>query len=200
METSYFTLNGRSGLFLLMNEGHPIIKNQMEEKKLNLNIVMVEPEIPQNTGNIARTCAITGAKLHLVHPLGFDISERSVRRAGLDYWDKLEIEEHKSLESFLEKYPPEDYNMFFATTKGKSVYSDVDYSKMDEVFVLFGKETKGLPEWILKKYLNAKTIRIPMLPTLRSLNLSNSVCVIADEILRQKNFENMQEISGYFDE
>lgn len=185
---------------MLMNEGHPVIKNQMEEKKLNLNIVMVEPEIPQNTGNIARTCAITGAKLHLVHPLGFDISERSVRRAGLDYWDKLEIEEHKSLESFLEKYPPEDYNMFFATTKGKSVYSDVDYSKMDEVFVLFGKETKGLPEWLLKKYLNAKTIRIPMLPTLRSLNLSNSVCVIAYEILRQKNFENMQEISGYFDE
>ncbi len=167
---------------------------------MKLHIVMVEPEIPQNTGNIARTCAITGAKLHLVHPLGFDISEKAVKRAGLDYWDKLEIEEHESLEDFLEKYPPEKYNMFLATTKGKSVYSDIDYSKMDEVFVLFGKETKGLPEWLLEKYLDTKTIRIPMLPTLRSLNLSNSVCIIAYEILRQKNFENMQEISTYFDE
>ena len=166
---------------------------------MKLNIVMVEPEIPQNTGNIARTCAIIGAKLHLVHPLGFDISEKSVKRAGLDYWDKLEIEEHKSLEKFLEKYQPEKHNMFFATTKGKSVYSDVDYSNMEEVYVLFGKETKGLPEWLLQKYLNTKTIRIPMLPTLRSLNLSNSVCVVAYEILRQKNFENMQEISNYFD-
>ena len=167
--------------------------------KMKLHIVMVEPEIPQNTGNIARTCAITGAKLHLVHPLGFSISEKSVKRAGLDYWDKLDIEEHDSLENFLESYPPENNNMFFATTKGKSVYSEVDYSKMDEVFVLFGKETKGLPEWLLKKYLNTKTIRIPMLPTLRSLNLSNSVCVVAYEILRQKNFENMQELSQYFD-
>ena len=166
---------------------------------MQINIVMVEPEIPQNTGNIARTCAITGAKLHLVHPLGFKIDEKSVKRAGLDYWDKLEIEEHQSLEKFLEKYPPENYNMFFATTKGKSVYSDIDYSNMEEVFVLYGKETKGLPEWLLKKYLNKKTIRIPMLPTLRSLNLSNSVCVVTYEILRQKNFENMQEISEYFD-
>ena len=167
---------------------------------MNLHIVMVEPEIPQNTGNIARTCAITGAKLHLVHPLGFDISEKSVRRAGLDYWDKLEIEEHESLQKFLEKYPPENNNMFFATTKGKTVYSDVDYAQMEEVFILFGKETKGLPEWLLEKYLDKKTIRIPMLPTLRSLNLSNSVCVIAYEILRQKKFENMQNISSYFDE
>ena len=167
---------------------------------MKLNIVMVEPEIPQNTGNIARTCAITGAKLHLVHPLGFDISDKAVKRAGLDYWDKLEIEEHNSLEKFLEKYPPEKYNMFFATTKGKHVYSDIDYSQMKEVFVLYGKETKGLPEWLLKRYLNTKTIRIPMLPTLRSLNLSNSVCVITYDILRQKNFENMQEISQYFDE
>ena len=168
--------------------------------ELKLHIVMVEPEIPQNTGNIARTCAIIGAKLHLVHPLGFEISEKAVKRAGLDYWDKLEIEEHESLKKFLEKYPPENNNMYFATTKGKSVYSDVNYTEMDEVFVLFGKETKGLPEWLLEKYLNTKTIRIPMLPTLRSLNLSNSVCVISYEILRQKNFENMQEISLYFDE
>lgn len=167
---------------------------------MKINIVMVEPEIPQNTGNIARTCAITGAKLHLVHPLGFDISEKAVKRSGLDYWDKLEIEEHDSLEKFLEKYKPEENNMFFATTKGKTMYTDIDYSGMDEVFVLYGKETKGLPEWLLKKYLNTKTIRIPMLPTLRSLNLSNSVAIITYEILRQKNFEDLQEISNYFDE
>ena len=166
---------------------------------MKLNIVMVEPEIPQNTGNIARTCAITGAKLHLVHPLGFDISEKAVKRSGLDYWDKLEIEEHNSLQDFLEKYKPEDHNMFFATTKGKTKYTDIDYSNMEEVFVLYGKETKGLPEWLLKKYLDTKTIRIPMLPTLRSLNLSNSVAIITYEILRQRKFEDLQETSNYFD-
>ena len=166
---------------------------------MKVNVVMVEPEIPQNTGNIARTCAITGAKLHLVHPLGFDISEKSLKRAGLDYWDKLEIEEHDSLEDFLQKYSQEENNMFFATTKGKMKYTDIDYSKMNEVFVLYGKETKGLPEWLLEKYLDKKTIRIPMLPTLRSLNLSNSVAIITYEILRQHNFETLQEISTYFE-
>ena len=166
---------------------------------MKLHIVMVEPEIPQNTGNIARTCAITGAKLHLVHPLGFDISEKAVKRSGLDYWDKLEIEEHSSLNEFLEEYNPEKTNMFFATTTGKTKYTDINYSEMNEVFVLYGKETKGLPEWLLEKYLNEKTIRIPMLPTLRSLNLSNSVAIITYEILRQHNFEDLQEISSYFD-
>lgn len=162
-----------------------------------LHIVMVEPEIPQNTGNIARTCAILGAKLHLVHPLGFEITEKAVRRSGLDYWDKLEIEEHENLESFLEKYKPEENNMFFATTKGKNIYSDVDYSKMNEVFLLFGKETKGLPEELLKKYLN-KTIRIPMRETLRSLNLSNSIAIISYEVERQRGFERLEGISSYF--
>ena len=166
---------------------------------MKLNIVLVEPEIPQNTGNIARTCAALGAKLHLVHPLGFKKKKKAVKRAGLDYWDKLEIEEHISFEKFLEKYKPENHNMFFVTTKGKHVYSEPDYSKMDEVFALFGKETKGLPEDILLKYID-KTIRIPMRPTLRSLNLSNSVAIVAYDILRQKNFENLEEISGYFDE
>ena len=165
---------------------------------MKLNIVLVEPEIPQNTGNIARTCAALGAKLHLVHPLGFKITEKAVKRAGLDYWDKLEIEEHISFGKFLEKYKPENHNMFFVTTKGKHVYSEPDYSKMDEVFALFGKETKGLPEDILLKYID-KTIRIPMRPTLRSLNLSNSVAIVAYDILRQRNFENLEEISGYFD-
>lgn len=165
---------------------------------MKINVVMVEPEIPQNTGNIARTCAAMGAKLHLVHPLGFDITEKAIRRAGLDYWDKVEIEEHKNFEEFLKKYKPEENNMFFATTKGKHIYSDPDYGKMDEVFILFGKETKGLPEDILQKYI-AQTIRIPMRETLRSLNLSNSVAIVVYEVLRQKNFENLEEISSYFD-
>ena len=144
---------------------------------MKINVVMVEPEIPQNTGNIARTCAAIGAKLHLVYPLGFDISEKAVKRAGLDYWDKLEIEKHKDLAEFLEKYKPEENNMFFATTKGKHVYSEPNYGEMNEVFILFGKETKGLPEDILQKYIS-KTIRIPMRETLRSLNLSNSLAIV----------------------
>ena len=163
---------------------------------MDLNIVLVEPEIPQNTGNIARTCAALGAKLHLVHPLGFSISEKSVKRAGLDYWDKLEIEEHISLEKFLDKYKPVENNMFFVTTKGRQVYSQNDYSEMEKVFLVFGKETKGLPEDILKKYIE-KTIRIPMRSKLRSLNLSNSVAIVAYEVFRQENFEELEEISDY---
>ena len=165
---------------------------------MKMHIVLVEPEIPQNTGNIARTCAAIGAKLHLVYPLGFNISEKQVKRSGLDYWDKLEIEEHISFSKFLEKYKPEENNMFFVTTKGKKVYSDVDYSNMEEVFCLFGKETKGLPEDTLQKYLD-KTIRIPMRETLRSLNLSNSVAIVAYDIFRQNGFYNLEEISSYFD-
>lgn len=163
-----------------------------------LNIVLVEPEIPQNTGNIARTCAALGARLHLIHPLGFSISEKQVKRAGLDYWDKVYIEEHMSFKDFLEKYEPESNNMFFVTTKGKKVYSEVNYSKLDNIFLLFGKETKGLPEDILKKYID-KTIRIPMREHLRSLNLSNSVSIVAYDVFRQKGFEGLEEISGYFD-
>ena len=165
---------------------------------MKLNVVLVEPEIPQNTGNIARTCAATGAKLHLVYPLGFSVSEKALKRAGLDYWDKLEIEEHVSFDKFLEKYKPEENNMFFATTKGKQVYSDIEYGNMEEVFLVFGKETKGLPEDILKKYIT-KTIRIPMRETLRSLNLSNSVAIGVYEVLRQTNFDGLEEISKYFD-
>ena len=165
-----------------------------EGRKVKIHVVMVEPEIPQNTGNIARTCAATGAKLHLVHPLGFDISEKAVRRAGLDYWDKVDIEEHESLEMFLEKYKPEENHMFFATTKGKYVYSEPNYESMDDIFLLFGK---GLPEDLLQKYLD-KTIRIPMRESLRSLNLSNSVNIISYEVFRHKNFEGLEEISSYF--
>lgn len=164
---------------------------------MNLNIVLVEPEIPQNTGNIARTCAATGAKLHLVKPLGFNISDKYVKRAGLDYWDKLIIEEHECLQDFLDKYPPESNNMFFVTTKSPNCYSDLNYSDLNNIFLLFGKETKGLPEDLLKKYIN-NTIRIPMRKTLRSLNLSNSVSIVAYEVLRQHSFSGLEEFSQYF--
>lgn len=165
---------------------------------MKINIAMVEPEIPQNTGNIARTCAATGAKLHLVKPLGFEISDKYLKRAGLDYWDKVDIEEHDSLQDFLEKYKPEENNMFYASTKATHCYSDVDYSKFDEVFILFGKETKGLPEDLLQKYIE-NTIRIPMRHNLRSLNLSNSVNIILYEVLRQVDFNGLEETSKYFE-
>ncbi len=163
---------------------------------MKINIVLVEPEIPQNTGNIARTCAAIGGKLHLVRPLGFSISDKYLKRAGLDYWDKLEIEEHESFKKFLEKYEPNE-NMFWVTTKAKHVYSDVNYSKFDEVFLLFGKETKGLPESYLKEYID-NTIRIPMKEHLRSLNLSNSVAIVIYEVLRQIGFDNLEKTSNYF--
>ena len=162
-----------------------------------INIVMVEPEIPQNTGNIARTCSATGAKLHLVKPLGFEITDKYLKRAGLDYWDKLEIEEHENLEEFFKKYGIINNNMFLVTTKGDNCYSDINYSDLDEIFLLFGKETKGLPEDLLKTNLE-KTIRIPMKEHLRSLNLSNSVAIVLYEVLRQQNFSNLQERSNYF--
>ena len=166
---------------------------------MKINVVMVEPEIPQNTGNIARTCAAIGAKLHLVHPLGFSVSDKYLKRAGLDYWDKLEIEEHISLKAFLEKYKITENNMYLATTKAKHCYSDVDYTNKEEIFILFGKETKGLPEDLLKENID-NTIRIPMRESLRSLNLSNSVAIIVYEVLRQNNFKDLQDISSYFED
>ena len=165
---------------------------------MKLHIVMVEPEIPQNTGNIARTCAAIGAKLHLVKPLGFEITDKYLKRAGLDYWDKLEIEMHESLKEFLDKYPPQEHDMYFATTKGKQCYSEVDYTKSQEIFLLFGKETKGLPEDLLQTYIS-KTIRIPMREHLRSLNLSNSVAIVAYEVFRQVGFDKLEQVSKYFD-
>lgn len=165
---------------------------------MKLHVVMCEPEIPQNTGNIARTCAAIGAKLHLIHPLGFLIDNKYLKRAGLDYWDKLEIEEHQSLDAFLEKYKPEEHNMFFASSKSKMCYSDINYKEMDEVFVMYGPETRGLPEDLLQKYMD-KCIRIPMRPMLRCLNLSNSVAIISYEIFKQSGFEGLQEVSEYFD-
>lgn len=151
------------------------------------NIVLVEPEIPANTGNISRTCAVTGASLHLVKPLGFDISDREVRRAGLDYWEHLDINIYENIDEFFEKNAGGRF--FFCTTKGKLTHDAPAYREGD--YFIFGKETKGLPEPLLAENMD-KCIRIPMLPTLRSLNLSNSVAIVVYEALRQVGFENMQ--------
>lgn len=150
-----------------------------------LNIVLVEPQIPQNTGNISRTCAVTGAALHLVKPYGFEISDKQLRRAGLDYWDKLEIHEYDSLEEFFEKNKGEYY---FFTTKGENTYSNVSYP--NNCYLVFGREDKGLPERLL--YENRKScVRVPMRNELRSLNLSNTVAIAAYETLRQWDFPDL---------
>lgn len=154
-----------------------------------LHIVFVEPEIPPNTGNIARSCAATGSVLHLVEPLGFSIDEKSVRRAGLDYWQFVQLEVHKSLEAFLTKYG--DRNMYLATTKGEKRYSDVLYQDGD--MLVFGKETAGLPKEFIEKYKD-RTIRIPMSEDtrLRSLNLSNCANIVLFEALRQLDFPKLK--------
>ncbi|MCR4726451.1 MAG: tRNA (cytidine(34)-2'-O)-methyltransferase [Clostridia bacterium] len=154
------------------------------------NVVLIEPEIPQNTGNIARTCAATNSVLHLIEPLGFSIDEKSVRRAGLDYWDKVTVKVYPSLADFYEKNESAvkaGAEMYYASTKAAKVYSDVSYKDGD--FILFGKETKGIDEAILKKNYD-KTVRIPMWGELRSLNLSNSVAIVLYEALRQNGFED----------
>ena len=154
----------------------------------DINIVLVEPEIPQNTGNIARTCAATGASLHLVKPLGFEIDDRKLKRAGLDYWDKLDITYYENLEDFFEKNP--DAAIFCFTTKAQHCYTDVKYP--EKVFLMFGKETKGLPEELL--FANPeRCVRIPMRDTLRSLNLSNSAAIAVYEELRQRGFSGLRE-------
>ena len=154
----------------------------------DINIVLVEPEIPQNTGNIARTCAATGAALHLVKPMGFTPDATKLKRAGLDYWDKLDITYYESLDDFLEKHKDEALYLF--TSKAAQNHTRVTYPK--RVFLLFGKETAGLPEWLIKeRYENS--LRIPMLPGLRCLNLSNAAAVAVYEVLRQRDFEMMSE-------
>ncbi len=152
----------------------------------NLNIVLVEPQIPQNTGNISRTCAVTGAKLHLVEPLGFEVTDKRLKRAGLDYWDKLDITYYDSLDDFFRKNP--DGNFFYFTTKGKNVHSECSYP--DNSFLVFGREDKGLPEKLL--YENPdKCVRIPMRNELRSLNLSNSAAIAVYEVLRQWDYPDL---------
>jgi tRNA (cytidine/uridine-2'-O-)-methyltransferase len=150
------------------------------------HIVLVEPEIPQNTGNIARTCAAAGAGLHLIKPLGFSIEDRYLKRAGLDYWDKVLVSCCDSFAELRERYS--DKPFFFASTKAGKAYTEMDYSK--ECFIVFGKETAGLPEDLLEANKDM-CIRIPMKPGIRSLNLSNSVAVILYEVLRQQGFESL---------
>ena len=152
-----------------------------------IHIVLVEPEIPQNTGNIARTCAATGSELHLVKPLGYSLEDKYLQRAGLDYWPKLGVTVYESYEDFLERNP--GAKIYYATTKGPQTYVDVQYE--EDCFIMFGKESAGIPEDIL--YNNQETaVRIPMINDIRSLNLSNSVAIVLYEALRQNNFDHMQ--------
>lgn len=157
---------------------------------MSLNIVLVEPEIPQNTGNIARTCAATGSKLHIVKPLGFEISDKHLKRAGLDYWYLLDITYYENIGEFFEKNS--DGSFYFSTTKAPRPYTDAKFKDGD--YLVFGKETKGLPEPLLEKNLE-RCIRIPMISDARSLNLSNSVAVIVYEALRQTGFKSLASAS-----
>lgn len=151
-----------------------------------INIVLVEPEIPQNTGNIVRTCAAVGAKLHLIKPLGFSVEDKYLKRAGLDYWNEVDISYYDSFEELKEKYT--DSHFYYATTKALKTYAEIEYP--EDFFLVFGKETKGLPEDLL--FENKEwCIRIPMIGDIRSLNLSNSVAVIVYEALRQNDFSGM---------
>lgn len=153
-----------------------------------LHIVLVEPEIPQNTGNIARTCAVTGCSLHLIRPLGFEISQKWVRRAGLDYWDKVSVTEYENLAELFDKHPEARDNLWLATTKAPHSYAEVSYDS--DCWIFFGKETAGLPEWFREENFG-RCVRIPMLPHVRCLNLSNSVAVFVYEVLRQNGFPGL---------
>ena len=152
-----------------------------------INIVLHEPEKPENTGNIGRTCVALGARLHLIEPFRFRLDEKSVKRAGLDYWDKLDVTTYINFEDFLEKNP--GAKIYMATTKSKQTYVDVTYEK--DCYIMFGKESAGIPEEILLDYKET-AIRIPMYPEIRSLNLSNSVAIVAYEAMRQNGFFQLE--------
>ena len=156
-----------------------------------LNIVLHEPEIPANTGNIGRTCVATGVRLHLIRPLGFQINEKAVKRAGLDYWDKLDVSVYDNYEDFLGKNP--EAVIYMATTKGRYVYTEVSYEP--DCYIMFGKESAGIPEEILINHED-HAIRIPMRPEIRSLNLSNAVAIVLYEALRQNQFWGSHVWSG----
>ncbi len=153
---------------------------------MSMNIVLVEPEIPQNTGNIARTCRATGTVLHIIKPMGFAIDDKKLKRAGLDYWHELDIRYYENLEEFFAKCPG---NYYFCSTKAQKRHSDVTYQDGDYLF--FGKETKGLPESLLHERYD-QAVRIPMLPGIRSLNLSNSVAIVLYEALRQLDYRELE--------
>ena len=160
------------------------MKNQRKRKMLN--IVLFEPEIPANTGNIGRTCVATNTRLHLIEPLGFRLDEKSLRRAGMDYWKDLDVTTYIDFDDFLAKNP--DAKIYMATTKAPNVYTDVSYEP--DCYIMFGKESAGIPEEILVHH-KENSIRIPMVGDIRSLNLGNSVAIVLYEALRQNNFENM---------
>ncbi len=171
------------------NKGYTIFLYIKDSVNMShINIILCEPEIPQNTGNIARTCAATGASLHLIRPLGFEIDNAKLKRAGLDYWDKLDITYYDGLDDFFAKH--KDADVYYFSTKAKYKYSDVKYE--GDTWIMFGKETKGLPETLLHDNPD-RCVRIPMRDNLRSLNLSNSVAIAVYEILRQWDFEGMRE-------
>ena len=151
-----------------------------------INIVLFEPEIPANTGNIGRTCVATGARLHLIEPLGFRLDEKSLKRAGMDYWKDLDVTTYIDFNDFLEKNP--NAKIYMATTKAPNMYTDVAYEP--DCYIMFGKESAGIPEEILVNH-KEESIRIPMVGDIRSLNLGNSVAIVLYEALRQNNFENM---------
>ncbi len=159
---------------------------------MSLNIVLVEPEIPQNTGNVVRTCAATGTRLHIVKPMGFEIDDKKLKRAGLDYWHFLNIKYYENLEDFFNKN--EGGRFFYLSSKAPTSYTDVSFNDGD--FLLFGKETKGLPEDLLKEHPE-RAIRIPMISDARCLNLSNSVAIVVYEALRQNNFASLTKECDY---
>lgn len=151
-----------------------------------INIVLLEPEIPQNTGNIGRTCVAAGARLHLIEPLGFRLTEKALRRAGMDYWSQLDVTRYDDYEDFLRRNP--GAKIYMATTKAKHIYTDVQYE--DDCYIMFGKESAGIPEEILVEH-KEDCIRIPMIGDIRSLNLGNSVAIVLYEALRQRDFGGM---------
>lgn len=152
-----------------------------------INIVLLEPEIPANTGNIGRTCVATGTRLHLIEPLGFQLNEKALKRAGMDYWADLDVTTYVNYEDFLQRNP--GAKIYFATTKGRHIYSDAQYE--DGCYIMFGKESAGIPEEILKDHPDT-CVRIPMIGETRSLNLSNSVAIMLYEALRQNHFTDMK--------
>ena len=154
-----------------------------------MNVVLLEPEMPANTGNIGRTCVATGTRLHLIEPMGFKINDKTVKRAGLDYWKDLDVTIYDDFNDFLARNPEAEGKLYMLTTKAKHCYSDVSYP--EDCYLMFGKESAGIPEEILVEH-EETCIRIPMLPEIRSLNLSNSVAIVLYEALRQQGFESMQ--------
>ena len=152
-----------------------------------INIVLLAPEIPANTGNIGRTCVATGTRLHLIEPLGFSLSEKALKRAGMDYWSELDVTTYVDYEDFLARNP--GAKLYYATTKGRHIYSDAQYE--DNCYIMFGKESAGIPEEILKEHPDT-CVRIPMIGETRSLNLSNSVAIVLYEALRQQGFSHMK--------